>query len=134
MNNDGWTKIGECPVDAGCLVLVDPCYVAHEEDRTDPYQEALMWDKEDHARGHKEMSDGLGVIVSTGYGDGQYPVYVRRTNDGRIAAVMVDFNDGMDDDEACTIPCANCGDQMCDGGRPAGTHRDVNASCEEEGN
>jgi len=40
-----------------------------------------------YALGHP----GLGVVVSTGYGDGEYPVEVRRNEDGRIAEVRVRF-------------------------------------------
>ena len=34
---------------------------------------------------------GLGVSVETAHGDGQYPVFVRRTADGRIAELKVVF-------------------------------------------
>lgn len=34
---------------------------------------------------------GLGVAVSTGYGDGVYPVYAALTEEGHIARVWVDF-------------------------------------------
>ena len=44
-------------------------------------------------KGHK----GLGVCVSTGYGDGFYPVLVKRNAEGRVMAVMVDF--GLEEDE-----------------------------------
>ena len=40
---------------------------------------------------------GLGVVVSTGYGDGVYPVYAEFNDEGRIAAVTVEF---IEPDEA----------------------------------
>lgn len=33
----------------------------------------------------------LGAAVSSGYGDGSYPVYVRRNYEGRVMQVLVDF-------------------------------------------
>lgn len=38
---------------------------------------------------------GLAAAFSTGYGDGEYPVYVKRRG-GRIAQVLIDF--GVEDD------------------------------------
>lgn len=37
--------------------------------------------------------DGLGVAVTTGWGDGQYPVYVKRDEEGRIVQVLIDFEE-----------------------------------------
>ena len=34
---------------------------------------------------------GLGVAVSSGYGDGEYPVYAHYNDDGRVALVVIDF-------------------------------------------
>ena len=34
---------------------------------------------------------GVGLVVSTGYGDGIYPVYATFNHEGRIASVRVDF-------------------------------------------
>jgi hypothetical protein len=39
---------------------------------------------------HSPNNEGLGVCVSTGWGDGYYPVYVRIKN-GRVSSVTVDF-------------------------------------------
>lgn len=33
----------------------------------------------------------LGAAISSGYGDGSYPIYVRRNTEGRILQVLVDF-------------------------------------------
>lgn len=54
---------------------------------------------------HGPNNDGMGVCVSTGYGDGYYGVYVKRSNDGvwgtRIAEAKVVFipKDTDEDDE-----------------------------------
>lgn len=34
---------------------------------------------------------GLGVAISSGYGDGEYPVYAHYNDDGRVALVVIDF-------------------------------------------
>jgi len=36
---------------------------------------------------------GLGVAFSTGWGDGNYPVHVKRNTEGRIMQVLINFND-----------------------------------------
>lgn len=38
----------------------------------------------------------LGVAFATGWGDGHYPVQVRRNSEGRIMQVLIDFDDDSD--------------------------------------
>lgn len=96
-NETDWQRVGEIGVDAGICWIGDPCYILH---RTPKEQEELApvigadWlefcDKLHgdnsgvttfpYALGH----DGLGVVVSTGYGDGVYPVFVRYDKEGRV--------------------------------------------------
>ena len=103
--------IGEIGVDAGLCWIGDPCYILHtdqppeaigknwdefcdimHEDRRNPTCKQFTYDL-----GHP----GLGVVVSTGYGDGLYPVYAEFDDEGRVARVWVEFI-GQDDqsDEA----------------------------------
>lgn len=107
---DTWEKAGVIGVDAGLCWIGDPCYVLHrEEQREQPdigkdwgefcdrlrereSKNAAQWN---YSPGHA----GLGVTVGTGYGDGSYPVYVRRNAEGRVMAVMVDFEGTGDDEE-----------------------------------
>jgi hypothetical protein len=35
--------------------------------------------------------DGLGMVVDSGYGDGEYPVYAEIGIDGRVTSVTIDF-------------------------------------------
>ena len=86
---DEWKLIGHCGVDAGLIMIGDPCYVTGDNPAN-----ALIkdWDKFcdaysnpanniesqtafsiPFARGH----DGAGVVMSSGIGDGYYPVYAR---------------------------------------------------------
>ena len=100
-----WEPAGVIGVDAGLCWIGDPCYCVTPDAREHPAQ---TWgefcgnlrdlDRDGfqqfyYSRGH----DGLGVAVSTGYGDGCYPVSIRRTSDGRVAGVRVDFV-GEDDE------------------------------------
>lgn len=99
-------QIGVIGVDAGLCWIGDPCYVLHQEeppktigkdwgefcnilDKGNQYPTAKQFD---YDLGHP----GLGVCVSTGYGDGVYPVYAEYGDEGRIAKVWVEF---MGEDE-----------------------------------
>lgn len=101
---DGWERVGEIGVDAGLCWVGDPCYILHKTKATTPKGIGKNWGDfcdllEDKAtqfnydRGHA----GLGVCVSTGYGDGTYPVFIKRNHEGRVAEVKVVF-DGMEED------------------------------------
>lgn len=98
--------IGEIGVDAGLCWIGDPCYILHKEQPP----KAIGKDWEEfcdflHEDGqyptakqfHYDLGHpGLGVVVSTGYGDGTYPVFAEFNEDGRIAKVWVEFI-GQDD-------------------------------------
>jgi hypothetical protein len=55
-------------------------------------QEAVQFNYE---AGHP----GLGVCVGSGYGDGSYPVYVKRNREGRIMEAKVVFIDESEEEE-----------------------------------
>ena len=94
-------QIGEIGVDAGLCWIGDPCYILHTKQppqaigkdwsefcailHNDPHYPTAKQFNYDH--GHA----GLGVTVSTGYGDGVYPVFAEINEDGRVAKVWVDF-------------------------------------------
>lgn len=97
--DDGWERVGVVGVDAGLVWLGDPCYILHTRK---PKAIGKAWGdlaksldlrlgndavQMNHDKGHP----GLGVIVTSGYGDGEYPVEVRRLEDGTIAEVRVVF-------------------------------------------
>lgn len=79
-----WKLLGHVGVDAGMLMIGDPCYFI---DKDSDAQKAFPggWSEfckkhgyevehkpqMNYARGHA----GLGVVASTSYGDGTYPVY-----------------------------------------------------------
>lgn len=100
-----WEKVGVIGVDAGLCWIGDPCYVLHKEGGAVPKTIGRNWNefcdmillKDATQIAYEAGHDGLGVVVSTGYGDGCYDVYVRRTPplpgaaNGRIAEVKVVF-------------------------------------------
>ncbi len=99
-------QIGQIGIDAGLCWIGDPCYILHADllpkavgkdwshfcdlldDGTYPTCKQLHYDL-----GHA----GLGVVVSTGYGDGVYPVFAEFNAEGRVARVWVEFI-GQDDE------------------------------------
>ncbi len=81
-------QIGVVGVDSGTLLLGDPCYWLSDED----YNKELLQSNFD--KSHQVNYDlghaGKGVIVSSGYGDGCYPVFAT-IQDGRVKEVTVKF-------------------------------------------
>src|SRR5437870_1373054 len=87
-------RIGEIGVDAGLCWIGDPCYILHQHEP--PKAIGRNWeefcdilDEEGQHPTRKQFDydlghPGLGVVVSTGYGDGTYPVYAEFNEDGRI--------------------------------------------------
>jgi hypothetical protein len=103
--------IGEIGVDAGLCWIGDPCYILHRE--VPPKAIGRNWDEfcdilredEQYPTCKQFIYDlghaGLGMVVSTGYGDGVYPVYAEFNSEGRIARVSVVFiGQDVDADEA----------------------------------
>lgn len=107
------TLVGHCGVDSGQIMLSDPCYVKDfrdemseggkfEGDLPEPYpytyngacSATLQGDL-----GGGQLGKSMGVVVSSGYGDGIYPVYVTHTSDGRVATATIVFvSDDEDED------------------------------------
>ncbi len=90
-----WEQVGFCAVDAGCLLLIDPCY-AWQSTEPERYEAEVCDDWQDTKQlafpaGHA----GMGVLISTGLGDGSYPVEVRYEDvEGfgrRVAEVRIRF-------------------------------------------
>lgn len=98
-----WEKVGVVGVDAGLIMVGDPCYHA---DGKRPKALGKDWQdfchklrdskfdqnnslQLDYDMGHA----GLGVVVSSGYGDGVYDVMVKKNSEGRVVALKVEFSD-----------------------------------------
>lgn len=90
----GWELVGQCGVDSGQMMLVDPCYIL---DKTD-YEKLL-----NHRNKQGNMnttSFKQGIISNTWCGDGNYHVYQQKDKDGRVERLLIDFTTtyGFDDD------------------------------------
>ena len=94
-----WELVGYIGVDAGLCWIGDPCYCVTPDATEHPapswpeFCDKLRDSEKDGACqwNYKMGHAGLGVSVSIGYGDGTYPVYVRRNKEGRVAEARVKF-------------------------------------------
>ena len=107
MSKSKWERIGSIDVDAGLCWIGDPCYVFHRDEGDEPENLGKNWhefcdnvwrngeDKMFTQFNHNMGHAGLGVAVSTGYGDGTYPVEARIEDCGdwgkRIAEIRILF-------------------------------------------
>jgi len=90
-----WVKIGECGVDSGQLLIIDPCYLsswkdgeyAGEDKKSDnSYARACGITVSGNSAG--EVKEG-GVVFASGYGDGCYPVMAYYNADSRITQIKI---------------------------------------------
>ena len=91
-------KIGECSVDSGQILIADPCYVLREDDRVFPsFGDFCSTLKKENFPSFRSF-DGLGVVVSSGYGDGGYPVEADIV-EGVVHSVKITFVNKKEDQE-----------------------------------
>src|SRR4051812_49896316 len=88
-------EIGTVYVDAGMVMIRDPCYSLPETARHRGV--AASWDRfcdaVGNASSHAEpLGRGLGLVVKVPYGDGQYPVMAEMSDHGLIRSVTIDFD------------------------------------------
>jgi hypothetical protein len=94
-------EIGALPVDAGAMMLSDPCYVL--PDPAAPEQrDPKIWDRMCRKFGDKpyvffssyddSREDSNVLVVNTG-GDGFFPVYAELDENGEVAAITIRFLD-----------------------------------------
>jgi hypothetical protein len=99
---DNVVLAGHIGVDSGQIMIGDPCYLDGWDDNKDEewntegkegqysYQGVSATTIKDN---YGSIGGGLAVAMSSGYGDGQYPVYVQLNEDGRVVMAVIDFND-----------------------------------------
>lgn len=99
-----WETVGMIGVDAGLCWLGDPCYILHTKtapkdigknwrDLCDKMSDGTVTGGLDYRQFNYDTGHaGLGVVVQTGYGDGFYPVQIKRNAEGRIKEVRVKFD------------------------------------------
>lgn len=102
-------------MDSGQIMLMDPCYVekgldyygvctAHSvaaDGTPADYEDNSTFDGKRYYQGigGPVRQPGMhGVVTSTGWGDGLYPVYAE-VRDGRVASVTIEFMEDEDTDE-----------------------------------
>lgn len=94
MARAAWKKIGQVGVDAGCVMIGDPCYLL------DPETGQVRFDYEADVCGvdwstHRQLAHRWGggaraVLVKSGFGDGIYDVEAL-IQDGTVLEVRIRF-------------------------------------------
>jgi len=93
--------VGHFSVDSGQAMIGDPCYL--DEWNTNKDEEWNLEGKENQysyqgasattlKMDAGTLGDSTAVVLSTGYGDGTYPVYVHYSEDGRILMALIDMS------------------------------------------
>ena len=95
IKSKGTYKVGSVYVDAGIVMIGDPCYTL-SDDASHRADVAKSWDKfceaiNTHTGIAEPFSTGFGIVIPSGYGDGAYPVYAKYNDEGRITEVKVVF-------------------------------------------
>lgn len=99
--------IGEVGVDSGQVIITDPCYIDNEweessfddeSDQTPTHEysyagacQATLTKDQGGQLNYRLGHAGAGVVVSSGYGDGLYPVFASYGADGRIHKLEIIF-------------------------------------------
>lgn len=104
--------IGFVAVDSGQILLCDPCNIDDQWKKMKNYKQFLKTIGHEEFKGEfsyagccestlnsdcgqlnfKKGHPGVGVVSSTGWGDGLYPVSVKRNKEGRIMEIKINFN------------------------------------------
>ena len=98
--------VGTCGVDSGLIFIGDPCYFKHCEAFCDPDKwsenkqlhpvdkDGKFVDdlpKQFYSDKKRDWQFPMGVLTSTNFGDGQYPVYVTFDKDNRPTKLEIKF-------------------------------------------
>lgn len=76
----GWELIGQIGVNSGQVVVGDPSEILERE----PYMELI------NIKGNLRKFN-KSLVIPSGWGDGNYHVYVQKNDNGRILRLMIDF-------------------------------------------
>jgi hypothetical protein len=111
MAEDRWEQVAEIGVDAGIVWIGDPCYTMTPDTpfAFSNWQEFVgqTFEREVDgvARWTGPMAGDIGVTVTTGGGDGVYPVQVRRdAATGGIVELRVLFESSVASPETDDLP------------------------------
>jgi hypothetical protein len=88
---DGWITVGEIGVDTARVLICDPgnLYKIYDSGRDDSNDAAVHDGVAQLAYDHGGA--GLCVEMFSGYGDGTYPVQIKRNGEGRISEMRAVF-------------------------------------------
>jgi len=111
--NDSWEYIGTIGVDSGQMMLSDPSYVKHFAESDDVVKlNEVIKNGSDNSYSYlgacsqsntpqqagvlvNDIGAEMGIVCSSGFGDGSYPVYVKRhnfSNGGkRVVEMKIEF-------------------------------------------
>ena len=103
-------KIGYVMVDSGQVMIGDPCYLSdwkgHEfdgdgktPDGSWEYSYSGACNATLSPAGAGMLENGSAVALSSGYGDGSYPVYITRNRENRIVSMTVYFDEDPNEDD-----------------------------------
>jgi hypothetical protein len=132
--NGKWL-VGRVGVDAGMVMVGDPCYLDKYgkessdgfewvESEVDAQKTKQKYDYSYSGACAATLGDNLAgelgradaVAVSSGYGDGVYPVYAHYNHEGRIERLEVVFSgeddDDVEEDSDDTEECVECGEKF----------------------
>ena len=131
--HDNYTQVGTFGVDSGTVMIIDPCYVL-KDDRGDDYSKETEYLRNvmptceaPYYGGVRpdDYSSDCGMVFSTLYGDGEYPIYAETNSQGRIVRLIIDFDDHQEDHEDDEDECDRCGATLqWDGTCPNGCDRE----------
>jgi len=126
-------KIGEFGVDSGQVLIGDPCYlesgngwntegVEYDQKLVEGYQKSGEYAFNYSGACARTLSpEGAGsigrnsaVVSTTGYGDGQYPVFATYNADGRVVKLEILFesDEDEDDEDSEETECDVCHDSF----------------------
>lgn len=88
--------IGKIDVDAGLVMIGDPCYTSSGRNVADDWERFCDKLQREEVDGvttieHESGLPGKALVVGDFGGDGTYPVYVKRDKDGQVKKIIIDF-------------------------------------------
>jgi hypothetical protein len=95
---EGYEYLGTVGVDSGQLIVGDPSFLLRTEQSGDrswqpSHEEIMEATREVKAAAIQTSKRGtsIAVVFDSGYGDGQYNVFGKLNEDGRIVEVVIDM-------------------------------------------
>jgi hypothetical protein len=86
--------IGHVAVDAGIIVVGDPCYLVTGGSPVDPQRQDVfkqVFDPQNRIEGTSAVQIEGTIMTTTPAGDDMYPVYAELADDGQVLALRVDL-------------------------------------------